>query len=86
MRRWKFEIVCNGRHIAWVSSDPIDKHYQWIDEIQDGQIVYRAIGIDICESDVWGHGIGTNALRAFIHYYFENGVNCTPRPGQAIPG
>ena len=74
-RRWKFEIEWNGRHIGWVSSYPIDEHYQWIDQIQDGQTVHRAIGIDICESDVWGHGIGTNALRAFIHYYFEHGVD-----------
>ena len=38
-------------------------------------VPYRAIGIDICESDVWGNGVGTNALRAFINYYFGNGVD-----------
>lgn len=75
VRRWKFEIEWNGRHIGWVSAYPINEHYEWIDEIQDGQIVYRAIGIDICEPDVWGSGVGTNALGAFINYYFENGVN-----------
>ncbi|MBR5570436.1 MAG: GNAT family N-acetyltransferase [Oscillospiraceae bacterium] len=64
----------NGRHIGWVSSYPIDEHYEWIGEIQDGQTVYRAIGIDICEPDVWGHGIGTNALLAFIKYYFDSGI------------
>ena len=74
VRRWKFEIEWNGRHIGWVSSYPIDEHYEWIGEIQDGQTVYRAIGIDICEPDVWGHGIGTNALRAFINYYFDSGI------------
>ena len=42
--------------------------------MKDGQIVHRAIGIDICESDVWGNGIGTNALRVFLNYYFENGI------------
>lgn len=42
---------------------------------KDGQVVYRAIGIDICEPDVWGNGIGTNALRAFMNYYFEKGVD-----------
>ena len=74
--RWsKFEIEWNGRHIGWVSSYPIDEHYEWIGEIQDGQTIHRAIGIDICEPDVWGNGIGTNALRAFINYYFGNGVN-----------
>ena len=75
VRRWKFEIEWNGRHIGWVSSYPIDENYEWIGEIKDGQTVYRAIGIDICEPDVWGKGIGTNALRAFMNYYFENGVD-----------
>ncbi len=75
VRRWKFEIEWNGRHIGWVSSYPIDENYEWIGEVKDGQTVYRAIGIDICEPDVWGNGIGTNALCAFINYYFENGVD-----------
>ena len=75
VRRWKFEIEWNGRHIGWVSSYPIDENYEWIGEIKDGQTVYRAIGIDVCEPDVWGKGVGTNALRAFINYYFENGVD-----------
>lgn len=74
VRRWKFEIEWNGKHIGWVSSYPIDENYEWIDEIKDGQVAYRAIGIDICEADVWGKGIGTNALRAFMNYYFEGGI------------
>lgn len=75
--RWKFEIEYNGRHIGWVSSYLIDEAYEWISagEIQNGQKIYRAVGIDICESDVWGNGIGTNALRAFLDYYFENGYD-----------
>ena len=75
VRRSKFEIEWNGRHIGWVSSYPIDENYEWIGEIKDGQTVYRAIGIDICEPDVWGKGVGTNALLAFMNYYFENGVD-----------
>ena len=77
VRRWKFEIEWNGRHIGWVSSYMMDENYEWIsaDTIQPGQTVYRAIGIDICEPDVWGHGIGTNALWAFMNYYFANGVD-----------
>ena len=77
VRRWKFEIVCNGRHIGWVSSYMMNERYEWIgaDTIQPGQTVYRAIGIDICEPDVWGKGVGANALRAFMNYYFENGVD-----------
>ena len=75
--RWKFEIEWNGRHIGWVSSYMMNENYEWIgaDTIQPGQAVYRAIGIDICEPDVWGNGIGTNALRAFMNYYFENGAD-----------
>ena len=75
--RWKFEIVCNGRHIGWVSSYMMNECYEWIgaDTIQPGQTVYRAIGICICEPDVWGNGIGTKVLRAFMNYYFENGVD-----------
>lgn len=75
--RWKFEIEWNDRHIGWVSSYMIDENYDWISAkaIQDGQTVYRAVGIDICESNIWGRGVGTNALRAFINYYFEHGVN-----------
>jgi len=77
VRRWKFEIEWNGRHIGWVSSYMMNERYEWIgaDTIQPGQTVYRAIGIDICEPNVWGKGVGTNALRAFMNYYFENGVD-----------
>lgn len=75
VRRWKFEIEWNGRHIGWVSSYPIDENYEWIGEIKDGQTVYRAVGIDICEPDAWGNGIGTKALRSFVNYYFGGGVD-----------
>lgn len=75
-RRWKFEIVYNGRHVGWVSSYMLDEKYKWIsvDAIKEGQKVYRAVGIDICDSGVWGKGIGTNALYAFANYYFESGI------------
>ncbi len=71
--RPKFEIEWNGRHIGWVSSYLVDENYEWVGQPQDGQTVYRAIGIDICESDVWGNGVGTNALRAFMKYLFNSG-------------
>ncbi len=74
-RRWKFEIEWNGRHIGWVSAYRIDENYESPEKIEEGQIIYRAIGISICESGLWGNGIGTNALRAFMNYYFENGVD-----------
>ncbi len=73
--RWKFEIQWHGRHIGWCSSYRIDGKFEWVGKIQEGQTVYRAVGIDICEPDIWGGGIGTNALRAFINYYFDKGEN-----------
>lgn len=73
--RWKFEIEWNGRHIGRVSSYCIDENYEWVGNIKDGQTVYRAIGIDICEPDLYDNGIGTTTLRAFINYYFEKGIN-----------
>ncbi len=74
IRRPKFEIQWNGRHIGWVSSYLIDENYQWVGEIKEGRTVCPAVGIDICEKDVWGHGIGTRALRAFINYLFAGGA------------
>ena len=71
--RRKFEIEWNGRHIGWVSSYHIGKDYKWVGEVEDGQTAYRAIGADICEHDLWGNRLGSNALRAFINYFFENG-------------
>ena len=77
VRRWKFEIVCNGRHIGWVSSYMMNERYEWIgaDTIQPDQMVYRAVGIGICEPEFWSKGVGTAALRAFIDYHFKNGFD-----------
>ncbi len=69
--RRKFEIEWNGRHIGWVSSYCLDDDYEWIDCLT----INRAVGIDICEPDLYGKGIGTKALRAFMNYYFENGFS-----------
>ena len=75
--RWKFEIEYKGKHIGWVSSYTIDENYEWIafDNIKEGQKVYRAVGIDICEPEFWAKGVGTAALRAFIDYYLKNGFD-----------
>lgn len=77
VQRWKFEVEYGGRHIGWVSSYMVDETYEWIsaDSIGPNQIVYRAVGICICEPDVWGHGIGTNAMQAFLNYHFEHGAS-----------
>lgn len=74
VRRWKLEIEWNGRHIGWVSSYSIDEKYEWVDQIKENRTVYLAIGIDICEPDARGNGIGTKALNAFIDYCFNNGA------------
>ena len=73
--RWKFEIEYNGRHIGWVSSYLINEDYEWIaaNHVKDGQKVHRVVGIDICEKSIWGNGIGTAALKAFIQYCVDNG-------------
>ena len=73
--RYKFEIDYSGTHIGWVSAYNIDENYDWIESSNDHKPVYIAIGIDICEPDFYGKGIGTKALSVFINYYFEKGFN-----------
>lgn len=74
-RRRKFEIQWRGRHVGWVCCYNIDKNYDWLEEEKDGQTVHLTVGIDICESDVWGGGVGTCALGAYMDYLFENGAD-----------
>lgn len=77
VRRWRFEIDFNGRHVGWVSAYLIDEQYDWIahKDVHEGQKVHTAIGIDLCEPDARGKGIGTNALHALMVYYFDNGAD-----------
>ena len=42
----------------------------WYDP--DGSQPCVWVGIDICESDSWGRGIGTEALKLWIGYLFSN--------------
>lgn len=74
--RWRFEIEVAGRHIGMVSSYYLDANYEptpWesIDQSKnaEGNRSIRALGIEICEMDAWGKGIGGKALTAFIEYY-----------------
>ena len=69
-RRRKFEIEWNGRHVGWVSSYAIDEHFEWTHEPSDR----IAIGIDLCEPDARGKGVGTAALRLFMDYLFAAGA------------
>lgn len=75
LKRHKFEIEHNDRHIGWVCSYFIDKNYEWTESSNYTETVYCAVGIDICESDIWGKGVGSNALFAYINYLFESGIS-----------
>ena len=74
--RWRFEIEVDGRHIGMVSSYYLDENYEptpWesIDQRRnaEGNQSIRALGIEICEMDCWGKGIGTKTLTALMDYY-----------------
>jgi RimJ/RimL family protein N-acetyltransferase len=74
--RWRFEIEVDGRHIGMVSSYYLDENYEptpWesIDQHRnaEGNHSIRALGIEICEMDCWGKGIGTKTLTALMDYY-----------------
>lgn len=74
--RWRFEIEIEGRHIGMVSSYYLDDHFEptpWeaIDQNvnAEGNNAVRALGIEICEMDAWGKGIGYKALTALMSYY-----------------
>jgi len=80
--RWRFEIEVDGRHIGQVSSSYKDKDLKqtpW-DSINQSKNApqnnsIRALGIEICEMEYWGKGIGTKALTAFMEYYRNFGEN-----------
>ena len=74
--RWRFEIEVEGHHIGMVSSYYLDENFEpipWesIDQSQnaEGNHAVRALGIEICERDAWGKGIGGKALAALMEYY-----------------
>ena len=74
--RWRFEIEVEGRHVGLVSSyylgeDFAPTPWESIDQSKNavGNHSVRALGIELCEMDCWGRGIGTKALTAFMDYY-----------------
>ena len=74
--RWRFEIEAAGQHIGTVSSYYLDENFEptpWesIDQCKNAEENHaiRGLGIEICEMDFWGRGIGTKALTAFMEYY-----------------
>lgn len=74
--RWRFEIEVDGRHIGQLSSSFLDNNFEqtpW-DCIDQGKNApqnnsIRVLGIEICEKEYWGKGVGTKALTAFMEYY-----------------
>ena len=71
--RWKFEIDFDNVHLGWVSSYNIDDNYELFAGTDKN--CRKAVGIDICENIFGDRGIGTNALRVFADYIFENGYS-----------
>ena len=80
--RWRFEIEVDGRHIGLVSSYYLDSNFEYtpwdsIDQSKNALENHsvRGLGIEICEMDYWGKGIGTKVLTAMMNYYRSFGEN-----------
>ena len=80
--RWRFEIEVDGRHIGLVSSYYLDSNFEYtswetIDQSKNApqNNSIRALGIEICEMEYWGKGIGTKVLTMLMDYYRGFGEN-----------
>ena len=80
--RWRFEIEVDGRHIGLVSSYYLDDNFEYtawdsIDQSKNAPAnnSVRGLGIEICEMEYWGKGIGTKVLTALMEYYRSFGEN-----------
>lgn len=80
--RWRFEIEVDGRHIGLVSSYYLDENFEYtpwesIDQsknaIENNSI--RGLGIEICEMEYWGKGLGAKVLTMLMDYYRSFGEN-----------
>ena len=70
-----FEVAAaDGRHIGRINSYALDQALEWVRWPEEGLPERIAIGIDICDSGVWGRGLGTKAIAAVILYFRENGI------------
>lgn len=74
--RWRFELEADGQHIGMVSSHYLDENYEnlpWTSINQRknavGNHAVRALGIEICQPEHWGKGLGAKALTALMAYY-----------------
>ena len=80
--RWRFEIEVDGRHIGLVSSYYLNSNFEYtpwesIDQNRNApeNNSIRGLGIEICEMEYWGKGIGTKALAMLMDYYRSFGEN-----------
>jgi len=80
--RWRFEIDADGRHIGLVSSYYLNENFEYtpwdsIDQSRNAPDNHsiRCLGIEICEMEYWGKGIGTKVLAALMEYYRGFGEN-----------
>ena len=70
-----FEIATTeGLHIGRINSYALDESLEWVRWPEEGIPERLAIGIDICDSNVWGRGLGSRAIAAMILYFRENGI------------
>ena len=70
-----FEIATTeGLHIGRINSYALDKSLKSLRWPKEGAPERVAIGIDICDSSMWGRGLGTMAIAAMILYFRENGI------------
>ena len=71
-----FELAtADGCHIGMVTSYSIDADYKWQSwqEAHGSGKIRFTLGIVICDSSVWGRGLGTQALTAFVQHFLDNG-------------
>lgn len=71
-----FELAtADGCHIGMVSSYATGsdfQHLSWKEAKEHDQFWYT-LGIVICESSNWSHGLGTQALTAFCRHFLDHG-------------
>lgn len=69
--RRSFEICTeDSTHIGWINRYYINDNYSWTQDEAN-----TAIGIDIPSVEQRGRGYGENALKCFIQYLSENGID-----------
>lgn len=74
--RLSMEIdTADGVHIGVVTAYCIDDEYSWQENLPKERwgTARWALGIDVCESNYWSEGWGTQAFTAFVKYFLDAG-------------